>query len=204
MNLNEWSEKIHALAVEKGWWDDARPLGETFALIHAELSEALEAARNGEPPVWHLCHFDGKGCEKEACSHWDGYCVERADKPEGVATEIIDAVIRLLDWCGKEGITLRHPHASIDLLTGGDLEANGFGEITNVGEAVNDLHIMLNDVFLEAPPIVSPDALETAIASFIAHCFGICYRLGVTNIEALMADKHAFNRTRERKHGKLF
>ncbi len=29
---------------------------------------------------------------------------ERLDKPEGKAVEMLDCVIRILDWCGKEGI----------------------------------------------------------------------------------------------------
>ena len=36
----------HHIAKEKGWWDDARNDGELIALMHSELSEALEAMRN--------------------------------------------------------------------------------------------------------------------------------------------------------------
>ena len=32
----------HHIAKEKGWWDDARNDGELIALMHSELSEALD------------------------------------------------------------------------------------------------------------------------------------------------------------------
>lgn len=36
----------HKIAKEKGWWLDKRNDGELIALMHSELSEALEAMRN--------------------------------------------------------------------------------------------------------------------------------------------------------------
>lgn len=40
--------QAHKTAKEKGWWDKPRTDLEIIALIHAELSEAVEAYRNGE------------------------------------------------------------------------------------------------------------------------------------------------------------
>jgi len=39
----------HEIAKEKGWWDKERSDGELIALMHSELSEALEAMRNHGP-----------------------------------------------------------------------------------------------------------------------------------------------------------
>lgn len=36
----------HKIAREKGWWRERRNDGELIALMHSELSEALEALRN--------------------------------------------------------------------------------------------------------------------------------------------------------------
>lgn len=46
-------KKCHSTAKLKGWWDDERNEGELIALMHSELSEALEAMRNhlGEEAV---------------------------------------------------------------------------------------------------------------------------------------------------------
>lgn len=81
INVNEIVKDIHTNAVEHGWWDNERSFGEVIALCHSELSEALEADRAGEPDLY----FNG-------------------NKPEGVAVEMIDCVIRIFDWCGHAGI----------------------------------------------------------------------------------------------------
>jgi NTP pyrophosphatase (non-canonical NTP hydrolase) len=51
MKKNEWGinsfiKECHRIAKEKGWWLDERNEGELIALMHSELSEALEAMRN--------------------------------------------------------------------------------------------------------------------------------------------------------------
>lgn len=39
-------KECHRIAKGKGWWDEHRNDGELIALMHSELSEALEAMRN--------------------------------------------------------------------------------------------------------------------------------------------------------------
>ncbi len=46
MTIKQWIEGCHTTAKEKGWWDFERSDGELIALMHSELSEALEALRN--------------------------------------------------------------------------------------------------------------------------------------------------------------
>ena len=46
LTINDLIEECHRVAKSKGWWDEARNDGELIALMHSELSEALEAMRN--------------------------------------------------------------------------------------------------------------------------------------------------------------
>jgi len=44
-SLNELSTLCHKIAVEKGFWDEERNIGEALMLIVTELSEAMESHR---------------------------------------------------------------------------------------------------------------------------------------------------------------
>lgn len=45
LTLNQMSELCHSIAVEKGFWDKKRNIGEALMLIVTELAEAMEAYR---------------------------------------------------------------------------------------------------------------------------------------------------------------
>ena len=47
-SLNELVHLCHAIAVEKGFWDEPRNIGEALMLIVTELAEAMESYRRQE------------------------------------------------------------------------------------------------------------------------------------------------------------
>jgi len=86
-SINEWTKEIHQLAKEKGWYEKERNFGEVIALIHSELSEALEEARKGSMTTYFEVN--------------EADCKE---KPAGVYVELIDAIIRILDYLGSKNV----------------------------------------------------------------------------------------------------
>ena len=96
MDLNKLRDQIHQNAKDHGWWDEERSFGEIIALCHSELSEALEEYRDGKPMVYYDCFCDSK---VTPCNH-------QGEKPEGIAIELADCIIRILDYCGHAGIDI--------------------------------------------------------------------------------------------------
>lgn len=46
LSIDNLISECHLIAKEKGWWETERNDAELIALMHSELSEALEAMRN--------------------------------------------------------------------------------------------------------------------------------------------------------------
>lgn len=67
--LKMFAMEIHVGAKNKGWWDEGkRPtVGESFAHMHSEISEAFDGARIGDPPDKHIPEFTTVEAELGDC-----------------------------------------------------------------------------------------------------------------------------------------
>ena len=112
MKINEMVEEVHQVAKEHGWWEKPRAPLEIYALIHSEISEAVEEARKGNPAVY-VHNVDGTKAMVETIDSSSffrfetdvpsGKSLVTPIKPEGELIEIADAVIRCMDYCGHKG-----------------------------------------------------------------------------------------------------
>lgn len=110
--ISELQFHAHENAKAKGFWarfDDGRaipprtPLESAglLMLVVSEVSEAMEAIRVNEPPIWQ------QGPEHGQKIFPDDVKWSVRGKPEGPLAELADVVIRVMDFCGAHGWDLQ-------------------------------------------------------------------------------------------------
>lgn len=101
--INKLGVEIHNNNVQKGFYEDKKNIGEMLALIHSEVSEALEADRNGK-------YFFDDGVtnpidlvnmsEDEFKLSFGHFCKDTFED------ELADVMIRVMDLATFKGIDL--------------------------------------------------------------------------------------------------
>ena len=86
MRINDLCQESYARAKRKGFYDPVPSVENRIALIHSEVSEALEAFRDDA-----MVTTIGAG-----------------GKPSGLPSELADVIIRVADFAGHLGIDLEH------------------------------------------------------------------------------------------------
>lgn len=154
VDLNKLAQEIHEAAVKKGFWDVEDAENKHIAKMYSELSEALQEDRMDRPMLYvddieigdistNPADFDGR-------------------KPEGIAAELADFVMMVLDFAAAIGLDVQ---SIIDLA---DKEFRGF--------ALNDYKEMpLYKLVLECHSALTEATLLKKITDlFTGMCIMIC------------------------------
>jgi len=102
--LNELARYIHKNAVEHGWWETERGIPELLALVHSEVSEALEEWRDDNRP--NMVYYNMSNGYQACFATQDIKNPPPGLKPEGVPVELADVIIRILDMVEYFGIDI--------------------------------------------------------------------------------------------------
>lgn len=107
MNINETVNAVHAMAKEKGWWDEPNPAFKIHTQVREEIDEATDEVRRGYPPLYKRAFGETKWYAVQPHDRTEWMCMED-EKPEGEAVELVDAVLRIMDYFGHKGWNMEH------------------------------------------------------------------------------------------------
>lgn len=96
--INGLRDDCHETAVKKGWWEDERNQGELIALMHSELSEALEWLRETKLKMLK----NKNGFKEFSASSFSNHISDYL----GIEEEFADVIIRILDFCGHHKLRI--------------------------------------------------------------------------------------------------
>lgn len=211
--LNEEKKEIHEMARSKGWWDNERGKGELYALFHSEISEAVEEERKPAFPDIKdraMYHFetsydinegDQDGIVKKAVPgvKWDPETNTCVTKPEGTAVEVVDMVIRVLDYMG---------HRNIDLVEGVEEKEESWIDFDHKGlDAFAVMHGLLSSAFLNFALANTKEESKRAAEEehFLLTTTMVIVKKYFQKNELefwkVYEAKKSFNSTREKRHG---
>ena len=98
--INELSKEIHKNNRAKGFYDSEKNIGEMLALIHSEVSEALESDRKGRECGYNIQVVNGWTSDDD---FKESFTENVKDTFED---ELADVMIRVMDLAAFKGVDL--------------------------------------------------------------------------------------------------
>lgn len=214
MKLNELRDVSFEIAKSKGWHDADAPratLSDRCALIVSELSEALEEYRGGHPPS--EIYFSRGATEDQ----WStakvvpevdsgAIAIELATsgrKPEGIPIELADVCIRIGDLAGRHELNLDLVAERDELVAEA---ADGFDDDYSFNaDSLGDWLMLATAYTVRAWSGATIDGRPsdgtTANLIRVVLVMRAMAKKFEFDLDAAIAIKHAFNRTRPFRHG---
>ena len=181
MNIRDLQREAHAIAKAHGWWDEERTFGDLIALVHSELSEALEAYRERGLESWS--------------SRAELAILGEERNPEGVAFELADVVIRVADMAEHYGVDLE---AIFESIVGGsserDMSGKTFGDWISLCHATFSIAFAVREYDFPGETWQEHMAEGCYLVQRMAAHYGI-------DLDAAIEAKMQYNRTRPYRHG---
>lgn len=188
--LNALRDEVFSINKSNGWHNEERSFGELIALVHSEVSEALEDYRAGHPvnKVWYEYKDGFKRDTHFAEFYIDDNWTSVLGKPCGIPSELADVVIRILDICG---------------LYGWDIEFKHFKKINifpmKYASHLASIHKSLSDAYNDNKDTFT-DPAATYLDVAIQEVEFICQQHSI-NLDQIIREKLEYNKTRGYKHG---
>jgi NTP pyrophosphatase (non-canonical NTP hydrolase) len=184
-SLADMTAEIRENNIEKGWRSaEGGPGDNTFgdyiALLHSEISEALEAYRDHR-----MEDATGPGAFHARDN------VHILPKPEGVGSEFADILIRLLDMCDIFEIQVFDMDMELGDVAPVDFEMiDAPEELDTFGDHMSWLHLSVTRLW--GTSVFVPHMLRALVT--VAEKYGV-------DLAAECERKIAYNRTRSFQHG---
>ena len=152
-------------------------------------------------PPQRICDYSRTGCPDkggERCTQ-----IRINQKPEGIAVELIDGCIRILDFLGYVGAEITDqddtPTEIEELWTDLD-DPDLMDDLNTIGRLISFLHKATSD-FIPDGPDDEIEYLPLVVTMKAALCW--VHKQGLDPL-ALLLEKHNYNKVRPYKHGKRF
>lgn len=193
-NISQLVQAAYQNAVNKGWWEEPRTYGELIALVHSEVSEALEDYRTpGIKPsdVWYERTLaPGVVAKREEQK-------EATDKPCGIPSELADICIRIFDIAGKYGWEKSLETAYRWLSRH---EKREKWTAAPFGGKLSIIHAELSKSLEELDYNDNTGGAINHLAAVLVEVELVAQEYGI-DLERAIAEKMAYNATRPHRHG---
>lgn len=190
IDLNKLAEELHAAAVEKGFWAVEEAEIKHIAKMHSELSEAVQEDRCGRP----LLYVD----DIEVCDRITDPAMFEGRKPEGVAAELADFVMMVLDFCAQVEL---EPATLLDGISFESYRSimHEDAKSMSLPEFVLMLHRAIDN-------LTYPDDFNAMGGALLVMTYGVCLWLEIHGVDLwdIIRLKMEYNKSRPALHGRKY